>query len=53
MPISLPMRARLRGEKGFGLIELLMAMTMLSIGIFYSALAWSGIAARTSEMIFR
>jgi prepilin-type N-terminal cleavage/methylation domain-containing protein len=27
------MRARLRGEKGFGLIELLMAMTMLSIGI--------------------
>jgi prepilin-type N-terminal cleavage/methylation domain-containing protein len=25
--------SRLRGEKGFGLIELLMAMTMLSIGI--------------------
>ena len=27
------MLTRLRGEKGFGLLELLMAMTMLSIGI--------------------
>ena len=27
------MLTRLRGEKGFGLLELLMAMTMLSIGL--------------------
>ena len=33
MPISLSVLTRLRGEKGFGLLELLMAMTMLSIGI--------------------
>jgi prepilin-type N-terminal cleavage/methylation domain-containing protein len=37
---------RLRGEKGFGLIELLMAMTMLSIGILALVAAFnSGIIA--------
>jgi prepilin-type N-terminal cleavage/methylation domain-containing protein len=39
---------RLRGEKGFGLIELLMAMTMLSIGILALVAAFnSGTIALT------
>src|SRR2546421_2176699 len=33
VPIARAMMSRLRNEKGFGLLELLMAMTMLNIGI--------------------
>src|SRR5437764_4114265 len=33
LPIARSMVSRLRNEKGFGLLELLMAMTMLNIGI--------------------
>jgi prepilin-type N-terminal cleavage/methylation domain-containing protein len=45
--------SRLRGEKGFGLIELLMAMTMLSIGIFALVAAFNSgtIALRRASQI--
>ena len=47
------MRVRLRSERGFGLIELLMAMVMLNIGILAIVAAFTVALLFFSARVFR
>jgi Tfp pilus assembly protein PilV len=53
LPIGVFVRTRLRQEGGFGLIELLMAMTILNVGILTLVAAFNSgsVALRRSSMI--